>query len=158
MEIWKPINNFNNYHISSYGNVKNIITNRILKPFTSGKQSNMYYAVWLGAKNKYKIHKLVANAFLDFKENCVIDHIDKNKTNNNVNNLRYISNMMNSWNSKTFKNNLSTKEKNINKTQADTYCVRIMRCGNYVFIKNYKTLNEAIIARDKYLENNYLIL
>jgi len=154
MEIWKPIQNFENYNISSYGNIKNIKTNRILKPF----MIDDYYGVWLGASNKHKIHKLVASAFLEKKDNCVIDHIDRNKLNNNVNNLRYISNMMNSWNSGTYKSNVSTKQKNISKTKADTYCVRIMRCGKYVFIKNYNTLNDAINGRNEYLKNNFLII
>ena len=30
-ELWKPILQFPNYHISSFGNVKNIITNKLLK-------------------------------------------------------------------------------------------------------------------------------
>ena len=118
----------------------------------------LHHAVWLGAGNKYYMHKIVGNAFLEKKENCIIDHIDCNKLNNNVNNLRYISDMKNHWNTNLYKTNLSTKEKNISKTKCGSFCVRIHRNHKYVFIKNYDTLDEAIKGRNEYLEKNYLIV
>lgn len=33
MEVWKKINNFNNYSISNAGKIRNDKTNRILKPY-----------------------------------------------------------------------------------------------------------------------------
>jgi hypothetical protein len=42
-EIWKDISNYDNYKVSSFGNVKNNNTGRILKPSKIGG----YYCVGL---------------------------------------------------------------------------------------------------------------
>lgn len=90
-EIWKDIINYEGlYQISNLGNVKNI--NKILKPY-----KHNYYTIklWKNGKSKnYNIHSLVAIAFLNHIPNKfinVIDHIDSNKFNNKLENLRIIS-------------------------------------------------------------------
>lgn len=43
-----------------------------------------------GQRKDYKIHRLVAEYFIDNPNNCrVVNHIDGNKQNNNVNNLEW---------------------------------------------------------------------
>ena len=88
MEKWKEISNHKNYSISSYGRVRNDTTGTIRKPqvYTNG-----YYSVRLNYKNKL-IHRLVAEAFIQNKENKeFVDHIDGNRKNNNFENLRWVS-------------------------------------------------------------------
>lgn len=98
-EIWKDIKGYEGlYQISNYGNVKSLkrkINKRkceeiIKKPSLSGKG---YYKVSLckyGNIKYYYIHYLVANAFIkNDKKKPTVDHIDRNKLNNNVNNLRW---------------------------------------------------------------------
>ncbi len=74
-----------NYAVSNYGNVKNRITNKILKP---GKNSNGYLTVVLMKDNiRYtkSVHRLVLPAFENNhnNKNC-IDNIDNNRLNNEV--------------------------------------------------------------------------
>lgn len=83
-EIYKEINNFSNYEISNYGNIKNKINQKILKPcIKSG-----YFCLSLtnnnGERKTVKIHRLVALSFILNPENK-----DHNKLNNNVNNLEW---------------------------------------------------------------------
>ncbi len=89
-EIYVNINGFSNYQVSNFGNVKNIKTGRILKGVMDGSG---YFQVVLfndGESTKKKIHKLVASEFLQNPENkACVDHIDRNKTNNHLSNLRY---------------------------------------------------------------------
>jgi hypothetical protein len=98
-EFWRPIKGYLNYHVSSIGRVKNNNTNRILK---AGKDTNGYYIVVLcknGKMKTHKVHKLVAIHFLNHKigiKNQVIDHIDHDRLNNNVGNLRIVTNRENS--------------------------------------------------------------
>lgn len=97
-EEWKTFEDYNNYLISNKGRIKNVITNRLLKPSVASG----YYKVRLSKNGKVKdflIHKLVYCLFNDeeylIDKNYVIDHIDANKLNNNINNLRKITNSEN---------------------------------------------------------------
>lgn len=89
-EKWKL---FGNYLISSCGRVRHAEKNNLLKPSIACG----YYKVRLSNKGlveDYLIHKLVWNLFSDYDMpdcNTVIDHIDGNKLNNNINNLRKIT-------------------------------------------------------------------
>ena len=88
-ERWKSVNGFANYEISSCGRVRNATTERMLKSSDNGQgylKINLYKA---GKPSTMKIHKLVAEAFVDNPEGkrCV-DHIDSNRKNNNWENLR----------------------------------------------------------------------
>lgn len=88
MEIWKKINNdkLSSYEISTFGNIKNIKTSRILK---IQNIKNGYSNIVLNGKT-YKIHRLVAITFLDNPENKpTVNHIDKNKHNNKLDNLEW---------------------------------------------------------------------
>ena len=61
-----------------------------------------------GKRKSAKIHRLVAEAFIPNPENkeCV-DHIDKVRNNNNVNNLRWATKSENCMNKKIQSNNKS---------------------------------------------------
>ena len=89
-EFWKP---YKNYLISSHGRVRHKIKNNLLRPSIACG----YYKVRLsndGLVEDCLIHKLVWTLFSDYDmpdDSSVIDHIDGNKLNNNINNLRKIS-------------------------------------------------------------------
>ena len=96
-KIWKDISGYEgSYQVSNYGEVKSFKYNqeRILKPTINGSG---YYHVILSKKGNRKtcrVHQLVAIAFLDHKPNgheLVINHIDRNKLNNYLNNLELVS-------------------------------------------------------------------
>ena len=92
-EEWKE---FNNYLISSYGRIRHKIKNNLLKPsLTCG-----YYKVRLsnnGLVEDFMIHYLVYILFKGKfdKTKYIIDHIDGNKLNNNITNLRLLTNSEN---------------------------------------------------------------
>lgn len=94
--IWKDIKGYEGlYQVSNLGNVKSLIRNIILKPDVSTGYNRVRLTKRNGSKRKlFQIHQLVAVAFLNHKidgYNKVIDHIDENPLNNNVNNLRIVS-------------------------------------------------------------------
>lgn len=88
---------FGNYLISSYGRIRHKKKNNLLFPsVTCG-----YYKVRLsneGLVQDYMVHKLVYSLFNNDwdLDNFVIDHIDGNKLNNCITNLRKITNAENS--------------------------------------------------------------
>ena len=95
MEIWKDVVGYEGlYQVSNMGRVKslNYGRERILKASDNGSG---YLYVALCKKGKYKnflVHRLVAMVFISNPENkpC-IDHIDTNKRNNKVENLRWVT-------------------------------------------------------------------
>lgn len=89
-ELWKTLDNFSNYEISSYGNLRNKTTNYKLNPSiksgylcTSLKNND-------GDNKAVKIHRLVALSFIPNTENKqTVNHKDHNKLNNNSSNLEW---------------------------------------------------------------------
>jgi len=88
-EVWMPINDYDNYEISSLGNVRNINTCRILKLTNKGGYIFTGLSKNCGIKT-YPVHRLVASAFIDNPKNKPqVNHKDKNRSNNIVSNLEW---------------------------------------------------------------------
>jgi len=104
-EIWKDIPGYEGlYQVSDQGRVKSFKSNKetILKQL---KQKSGYLRVTLCDKysnKKYiRTHQLIAMAFLNHKPdnyNLVIDHIDRDKGNNILSNLRIVTQRVNTVN------------------------------------------------------------
>ena len=141
-----------NYLIYEDGRVQKKKTKRFLKSQLN-KQIN-YYMVVLSKNNKTKnflIHRLVALHYIPLVDGKnQVDHIDRNKTNNNISNLRWVNNSENGIN-KGIQSNNKCGHKNIQLTINNTYKVIIARNCKCVYRKTFKTLDEAIIAKDNYL-------
>lgn len=89
--MWKNIVNFENYLISDKGEIKSIKTGKIMKPWLN---ETGYLTITLkniyGKRKTFKIHRLVAQAFISNPDNKItVHHIDKDKLNNKVNNLEW---------------------------------------------------------------------
>jgi hypothetical protein len=88
IEVWKNITNYTNYEVSTFGNIRNKKTRRILKQaIMSG-----YYGVGLSniRTKTFQVHRLVAETFIENPENKThVNHKDKNKLNNNISNLEW---------------------------------------------------------------------
>lgn len=90
MEKYIIINEFNNYAISNFGNVKNVKKNKILTPYLNVNGYLTYTFCQNGIKKTFRIHRLVALYFIDNPNNLpYVNHKDGNKTNNSVENLEW---------------------------------------------------------------------
>lgn len=112
----------NRYLISEYGNVKNIKTNRLLKIQINPHGYNCIN-LWFGGKGKtFRIHRLVAKAFVVNSNNKPqINHKDGNKLNNHYSNLEWVTNrenfdhaIKNKLKNDSGENNVSSKLTEIN--------------------------------------------
>tara|TARA_R110000796_G_scaffold158453_1_gene275157 strand:- start:411 stop:869 length:459 start_codon:yes stop_codon:yes gene_type:complete len=94
-----------------------------------------------GKKKTLKIHRLVALHYIPNPENKPhIDHIDRDPSNNNIDNLRWVTCLENHQNKGDFKNNTSGVKN-----------VSIRDRGNYLDYTYKKTINK--ITHTKYFEN-----
>ena len=95
MEAWKDVVGYEGkYQVSNKGRIRSLPTKSKTKYF-SGKVLSMAvdsigYMVVTLSRRTYKVHRLVAFAFIDNPNNypCV-NHKDENKTNNNIENLEW---------------------------------------------------------------------
>ena len=95
-EIWKE-SIVDRYEVSNFGRIRHFKTKHVVK---LEKEERGYCRLSLkihGVKKHFAIHRLVAIAFIPNPENKPqVDHIDCNKENNRVDNLRWVTNQENS--------------------------------------------------------------
>ena len=90
-EVWKPIKGFSMYEVSNHGRVYSHYNNMILKQNTF---SEYCHVVLYKNKKWYEssVHRLVAKSFIPNSNNLPqVNHIDGDKTNNNVENLEWVT-------------------------------------------------------------------
>jgi len=101
------------------------------------------------------IHRILAEAYIPNPDNKpFIDHIDRDRTNNSLCNLRWVTKTENNNNmsERKINSNSSTGHKRITKTK-DGYRYAIQR-KNINHRKRFKTLEEAIIYKKDFEEKN----
>jgi hypothetical protein len=158
-EHWKDIPGYEgHYMISDLGNVKSLKYNkeRLLKNLKSEKG---YLYCMLSKENnqkKFKIHQLVSMAFLNHIPcgmKAVIDHIDDDKLNNKVGNLRIVTAYENH---RKVKNNSKTSKYFGIYKQNNKWRVQILFKNKRIHIGLFKTEEQAKNAYDLFclLTNN----
>lgn len=89
---WKFMRDNEEFKISDYGDIYSLKSNMLLKPTLCHIG---YYRIKLtinGEKVHFLIHRLTYDTFIGITDkNKVIDHIDRNKLNNHISNLREVS-------------------------------------------------------------------
>ena len=94
-EIYIKIKGLNNYYVSNLGNIKSIRGN-ILKQQLDSKGYCRISITENKVKKTYKVHRIVAETFIDNPLNKEqVNHIDGNKQNNRSDNLEWCTNKEN---------------------------------------------------------------
>lgn len=150
-EIWKDIDGYEGrYQVSNMGNVrslyyhntKGIVRVKCLKPATDKKG---YLRCALSKSNKlvtYKIHRLVATAFIPNPENLPqVNHINGDKSDNRIGNLEWCNNSQNQIHA--YKNGLNAHSEKSGRTKKPI--ILICKATGETF--EYGNMTEA--ARDK---------
>ena len=136
------IKGFEDYQIDKEGNVFSKKRDKFLKPVVS---NTGYLQLGLYKDGKSicsHIHRLIALQFIDNPDNLrCVDHIDRNKLNNSLNNLRWVTHSQNA-------RNINCKGYCWNK-QNKKYKAQYRLNGKDIHIGVYETPQEA---REAYLE------
>ena len=104
MEKWKLVPGCDKrYEVSDAGHIRNSASHKVYKPWICKNGYAYVSIVSHGKRSKVSVHRLVAACFIPNPENkpCV-NHIDGNKSNNNVDNLEWSTfseNIKHSWDS-----------------------------------------------------------
>ena len=148
VEVFRSVDGYDNYAVSSFGRVKNTHTGRILKAGLSHGYLKCNLCEDRLAKKSYYVHRLVANAFINNpNDKLCVDHKDNNKTNNNISNLRFATTKENSQNSSIRLDNTSgCKGISWNK-KAKKWNAKITIDGIKIHLGYYDNLEDAKIAR-----------
>lgn len=149
-ENWRDIDGYDNYMISNLGNIKNTKTKKILKHLI---KPNGYHAIDLSKDNKtvrYYIHRLVADAFINNPDNKPnVDHINNDKNDNTIFNLRWVTHSQNMMNRK--KKNTNNKYKGvIYDKNYKKYKVQINKDKKIMYLKYFDDEKEAAEKYNKY--------
>jgi len=128
------IPNYPNYKIYKNGNIENIKSKRILK---TQKDKDGYETTKLYLNGKYKrfkIHRLLGLCYLDNPYNKLfIDHINRDKSDNRIENLRWVDKSENNSNRSAYKNSkLKERYITITENRGYTYYLLTMRKDNFI--------------------------
>jgi hypothetical protein len=153
MEEWKKINNFPEYEVSSAGRVKSLKRgSETIKQPTIGNHRYLVVSLWNEKQYVETIHRLVAEAFIPNPEDKrEVDHINRIRTDNRVENLRWVTSSENKVNKNELPNKLGHRY--ISKSGYG-FSVEITRNKQRVFRKWFNTLEEAIKARDDFTSSH----
>ena len=164
-EIFMPCVGYEgHYSVSSYRRVfshKNHCKTdfRELKPFINDDGYPQVRLSGEGGAHTIKIHVLVGEAFVGIRTNgLTYDHIDRNRSNNKIDNIRLATRCEQSWNQNIQKNN-KTGERCISFLTIgcnNYYSVQIYRNNGFICYErlnvNDYTLEDAVNLRDECLE------
>lgn len=91
-EVWKPVVGYEDYEVSNLGRVYSKKSKIYLKPMVH-RDGYLRVALYVNNKRQYKyIHQLVAQAHIPNPNNFTeINHLDRDKTRNTIDNLEWSS-------------------------------------------------------------------
>lgn len=158
-EIWKPIPGYEGlYEASSFGRIKSLykeakgrngfirkLPEKILKPIIKHDGYCMVMLYKDGNVKRCYVHRLILISFFG-NSNLHVNHIDKDKTNNSLLNLEYISQREN--NCHMFNTIKPNKLRGVKPSGNKFYAIIRIK-GKLIFLGSYDT---EIEAHERYLE------
>ena len=143
---YKPLKSMDNkFGIAKNGTVKNFTTNRVIKSYIGTDCYEHIVLCYKGKRYRKRVHRLMAEAY--FNNAKYIDHIDNNKSNNDISNLKPITCKENTLkgmeHAKQFHTNVgwfkSLKVKAINKNTKEVFIFESLRkCEKFTGVDRHR--------------------
>jgi hypothetical protein len=170
-EQWKSIINYPNYEISNLGNCRNIIAK--IKGSSHNPYKNLKACINKSGYKQYDlvrydengikitkksllVHRLIAIHFIPNIENKLqVDHINNNKLDNSISNLRWVTPSENSRNQKKRKNTTS-QYVGVGFYNIENKWKYHVNINGKIYQKQFDTEHEAAVKRDEFILDNDL--
>ncbi len=163
---YKPLKSMNNkFGIAKDGTIKNFITDRIIKSYIGTDCYEHIVLCYKGKRYRKRVHRLMAEAY--FKNAKYIDHIDNNKANNSIENLKPIACKENTIkgmeHAKQFHTNVgwfkSLKIKAIDKDTKETFIFESLRkCEKFTGVDRHRIKTFLRKERPNYTQYNFELI
>lgn len=151
----RKVKDYPDYEISEDGIVFNIKTSHIVAPQL---KKTGYYCVWLKndkGRRLMSLHRILLEAFVPNPDNLpLIDHIDRNRLNNSLENLRWCTHAENCRNRNRHKSNKLGKH--ISNCNEPYYRIIIEDGGKRIYDKNFPK-SKYSIKTIRSIRNNALL-
>lgn len=129
--------------------------NKINKPIYAGRKHYSGYIIITLMNKPYMAHRLIWAVYNNEWPHGCLDHIDGNKSNNSINNLRMATRNQNAYNSKV-KSSSSSGYKNVQwDSETQKWRVRVRVDGKRYHIGRFQDVNEARLAANDFMIKNH---
>ena len=154
MEEYRTVNDFEDYEVSNYGNVRKVSTGEELRQSVYKEYLRVYLFKNWGrydmVQNTIDVHRLVALTFIPNPFNKrIVDHIDRDKRNNHIDNLRWATHSENGINRSAPKNNKSTKTGVSYNKKSKKWIAQIGLNGENKYLGRFDVFEDAVKARQE---------
>lgn len=157
MEDWKQIQDYPNYSVSNFGNVRNDKTGKLLKINLNHQNYCRVCLCKNGVSKFISLNRLVYSHFIEETE-LEIDHIDRDRLNNNINNLRCVTRIQNCRNTNKIVNKITTsKYKGVSFYKSrNKWVAKITINYKGIHLGCFDSEDDAGIAYNNYIKDNLL--
>ena len=129
--------------------------NKVNKPRIAGRLHYSGYRIVCLMNKQYMAHRLIWAVYYNKWPNGSIDHIDGNKSNNSINNLRIATRSQNAYNCGPKKIS-SSGYKNVQwDKDANKWRVRVTAYGKRYHVGRFNTLDDAKDAANKFMTEHH---
>lgn len=149
-EIWQTVPEFAKYQVSSFGKVRKIVKDGILLLKLRQHANTGYIQINFSDRSytkTFSLHRLVAELFIPKPVGShLVDHINRNRQDNTVANLRWCTYTENSRN-RTKKKNCSSKHLGVSWSKTELkWLARVRVQGKAVRLGGFKKERDAALA------------
>ncbi|MFA7142910.1 MAG: HNH endonuclease signature motif containing protein [Candidatus Dojkabacteria bacterium] len=94
-ERYKLVKGFSAYFVTDHGRIFSMFSGRFLKQTTNSEGYKIITLRENCRQKTFKVHRIVLSAFDEYHENLYVNHIDGDRTNNNLDNLEWVTQQQN---------------------------------------------------------------
>jgi hypothetical protein len=150
MEEWRKIPGYEIYEVSSLGNVRRY-GGKGMNPMINKKTGYRVFKVSKPTRQMLRVGRCVCLAFLPLVEGkTTVDHINRERADDRLENLKWADSSEQIINQDR---PLGVSGHRNIYNNCGSYQVRLYRHNRQVYYQRFKTLPEAIEARDNFLQN-----